>query len=280
MKRTILTGILALAAGLSGLTAQTQTKPPGQSADPKAAQPPGPKVPTPKSKEEQAAVFALNSARSDPDATIKAAEELLTKFADTEYKELALLMEAQAYQMKGDADRSQIFGERVLEVNPNNFQAMLMVGESLVQHTRENDLDKEEKLGKSEKLLNQAIDSIKTAAKPNPALTDPQWEDAKKYVTAEAHNGLGLVALTRKKFDLAATEFRTAIAGDDQPAYEVRLASALQQAGKNDEAIAVCDKVLADPQLHPQIKQVTQSIKAVATKAKGAPQPAPEVKKP
>ena len=280
MKRTILTGILALAAGLSGLTAQTQTKPPGPPPDPKAAQPPGPKVPTPKSKEEQAAVFALNSARSDPDATIKAAEELLTKFADTEYKELALLMEAQAYQMKGDADRSQIFGERVLEVNPNNFQAMLMVGESLVQHTRENDLDKEEKLGKSEKLLNQAIDSIKTAAKPNPALTDPQWEDAKKYVTAEAHNGLGLVALTRKKFDLAATEFRTAIAGDDQPAYEVRLASALQQAGKNDEAIAVCDKVLADPQLHPQIKQVTQSIKAVATRAKGAPQPAPEVKKP
>ena len=155
MKRMILTGMLALATGFIGLTAQTQSQPQGQPQ----AQPPGQpqaKIPTAKSKEEQAAVFALNSAQSDPDATIKAAEELMTKFADTEFKELALLMEARAYQMKGDADRAQIFGERVLEVNPKNFQAMLMVGESLVQHTRENDLDKEEKLGKSERYLNQA----------------------------------------------------------------------------------------------------------------------------
>lgn len=281
MKRMILTGMLALATGFIGLTAQTQSQPQGQPQ----AQPPGQpqaKIPTAKSKEEQAAVFALNSAQSDPDATIKAAEELMTKFADTEFKELALLMEARAYQMKGDADRAQIFGERVLEVNPKNFQAMLMVGESLVQHTRENDLDKEEKLGKSERYLNQTIDVLKTAPKPNPQLTDQQWDEARKYVTAEAHNGLGLVALTRKKFDVAIAEFKAAIQGDDQPAYEVRLASADQQAGKYDEAISTCDKVLADPQLHPQIKQVAQSIRAMAAQQKAKPPapPQPEVKKP
>ena len=33
-----------------------------------------------------------------------------------------------------------------------------------------------------------------------------------------------------------------------------------------DEAVAVCDKVLANPQLHPQIKQVALSIKAAASK--------------
>ena len=52
---------------------------------------------------------------------------------------------------------------------------------------------------------------------------------------------------------------------DPQPAYQVRLASALESGGKHDEAIAVCDKVLADPQLHPQIKQVATSIKSQAT---------------
>lgn len=281
MKRTILTGILSLAAGLNGLMAQAQKKsapPAAPAAQPAAQANAGPKGPTAKSKEEQAAVMALNFAQTDPDGTIKAAEDLLTKFTDTEFKEIALLMEANAYQKKGDNDKAQIFAERVLEVNPKDFQASLMVGEILVQHTRENDLDKEEKLGKAEKLLNQTIENVKTAAKPNPQLTDQQWEESRKYVIAEAHNGLGLVAMTRKKYDGAIAEFQTAVEGDPQPAYQVRLASVYQQSGKNDEAIAICDKLLADPQLHPQIKQVTQTVRALAVKAKGGP-PA-EVKKP
>jgi hypothetical protein len=48
----------------------------------------------------------------------------------------------------------------------------------------------------------------------------------------------------------------------------VRLASAYESAGKHDEAIATVDKVLADPQLHPQIKQVATNIKNVATNNK------------
>jgi hypothetical protein len=49
----------------------------------------------------------------------------------------------------------------------------------------------------------------------------------------------------------------------------VRLASALQSTGKNDEAIAIVDKLLADPQLHPQIKAVATQVKNAATAAKG-----------
>jgi tetratricopeptide (TPR) repeat protein len=175
-------------------------------------------------------------------------------------------MEATAYQQKGDGDKAQIYGEKVLALNPKNFQVTLMMGEILAQKTRENDLDKEEKLQRAEKLLNDTLDILKTSAKPNPQLTDAQWEEGKKYVGAEAHNGLGLIALTRKKYDVAIAEFKTAIDGDPQAAYQVRLASAYQLAGKNDEALAICDKLLADPQLHPQIKAVANNVKAAATK--------------
>jgi hypothetical protein len=48
-----------------------------------------------------------------------------------------------------------------------------------------------------------------------------------------------------------------------------RLASALQSSGKNDEAIALCDKILAVPNLHAQIKQVVTNIRAAAVKAGG-----------
>ena len=255
MKRMILTGALALAAGVSSLMAQAAP----------------PKAPAPKSKEELAALQALINARTSPDATIKAAEDLLTKFADTGFKDVALFSEAQAYQQKRDAGKAQVYAERALEANPRNFQATLMLAELLAQNTRENDLDKEEKLGRSEKYANETIQLVKAAAKPNPQIPDQQWEDAKKDLTAGAHNALGLAALVRKKYDVAAAEFKTAADGSStpEPTFLVREASALQLGGKNDEAIAICDKVMADSSILAQIRQVSQAIRATAIKAGG-----------
>jgi tetratricopeptide (TPR) repeat protein len=267
MKRMILTGTLALATACSsGLTLMAQNAPQQPPAQ-KQQQGQPQMIPGTKSAGESQALMALIQAQGNPDATIKAAEDLLTKYADTQFKETALLQEANAYQTKGDADKAQIYGERVLEVNPKSFQAELMLGELLAQRTRENDLDKEEKLTKAEKYFNSAMANVQSAAKPNPQVTDAQWDEGKKFVTAEAHNGLGLVALVRKKYDVAITEFKTAADTDPQPAYLVRLASAYESSGKHAEAIATCDKVLADPQLHPQIKQVATNIKNAATAA-------------
>jgi tetratricopeptide (TPR) repeat protein len=253
MKRTILAGIFAVAAvaaGASSLWAQKQ--------------------PVPKSQKELDAVKALMAAaQAGPDQTIAAAEALITGFADTEFKEAALFFEASSYKQKNDLVKAQVYGERVLEINPKNVQTTLMLGEVIVQGIRENDLDKEEKLAKAEKYLKDTIENLKTTAKPNSQTPDKDWEEAKQQMAAEAHNGLGLCALSRKKFDVAAAEFKVASDMDPQPAYLVRQASALQSLGKNDEAIVICDKVLADPQLHPQIKQVAQGIRAGAIKAGG-----------
>jgi tetratricopeptide (TPR) repeat protein len=257
MKRLMLTGVLAVASGLVLMAQQ-----PAQGG----AAPAGP---APKSEAELKAIQAMFQAQqAGPDAVIKAAEELLSKFADTQFKPTAYALEAMAYEQKGDTDKAIIFNEKVLEVDPKNIQAPLSIGQILAQKTRENDLDKEEKLGRAEKLLNGTLENLKTAAKPNPQLTDQQWTETKMFVTGEANNALGLVALVRKKYDVAQKSFEAAMAADPQPAYAVRLASALQQGGKNAEAIAVVDKVLADPQLHPQIRQVATNIKQIASQKK------------
>ncbi len=120
MKRMILAGLLSV-AGLTALMAQTPAAP-------------AKKGPGAKSKGEQEAVQALFQAQqAGPDAIIKAADDLLTKYADTDFKEIALYVEAVAYQQKHDAVKAQIIAERVLEINPKNVQATLMVGE-LVTH--------------------------------------------------------------------------------------------------------------------------------------------------
>ncbi|HEY9142320.1 MAG TPA: hypothetical protein VIN93_15580 [Bryobacteraceae bacterium] len=247
MRRNFLTGALVMAAAVSGLTAQVK----------------------PKSNAEADAVRALFGAQGQsPDTTIKAAEDLLTKFADTEYKEVALLLEADAYQRKGDYASAEITDERVLESYPKNPQAAMQLGELILQHVGENDLDKEEQLARADKRFNQALANIDT--KPFAGMPDDKWEENKKFMRAQLQNDLGLMAMRYKKLDESIADFKLAIEGDPQPAYQVRLAVVYQQAGKNDEALALCDKLLADPQLHPTIRQLAQSVKAKAAQAKGA----------
>lgn len=263
MKRLIITGMLALGASAAALMAQQ--------AAPAPAPAPAAKGPAPKSKGEQDAVMALFTAQQAQnwDGVIQAAEALNTKYTDSDFKESATYLEAAAYQQKGDWIKASIFGEKLLEINPKNIQGTLMVGELLAKHTGQNDLDREEKLGKAIKYLNATIENTKNGPKPNPQMTDAQWAESQKFIIAEAQDDLGLCEMTRKNWDKAAEYFKQAAEGDPQPAYTVQLASALQSGGKNDEAIAICDKLLADPQLHPTIRQFATNLKATATKAKG-----------
>jgi len=263
MKRTILAGILAVAAGASGLLAQ---KPP----TPQSPAPAQSKGPAPKSKGEQDALVAMLNAQGMPDKVIEAAEALLMKYADTDFKDVALFMEATAYQQKGDLDKTQVFAERALDANPKNFQASLLLAEAITQHTRDTDLDRDDKLARASKYANQTIASITAAVKPNPQLADQQWEDARKDIIAESHESIGMGALIAKKYDNAITELKAAVDGmaQPQPAFRVRLASAYQAAGKWDEAIAQAEVVMADAQAPTQVKQLAQAIRAGAVVAK------------
>ena len=94
-----------------------------------------PKQPTPKSQKEVEALMAIQNA-PDPDARIKAAEELLTKFRDTEFKEFALQMETLSHQQKNDFENMLIAGERTLEVNPDNVVVLLALATAIPQRTR------------------------------------------------------------------------------------------------------------------------------------------------
>jgi len=249
MKRIMLTGLLALVAGATALMAQ--------------------KPPQPKSKGELEALQAMFNAQ-DPDSRVKAADDLLTKYADTEFKDIALYMAAESFRQKGDPDKAIIYGERTIQANPKHFQAMLLLAELTAQRTGEHDLDREEKLTRAAKYANDAIAAIQAALKPNPQLTDEQWDAAKKDLTAQGHQDLGLVDMARKNYDGAIKEFKTAseTAASPEPAYMVRLAQADLMAGKYDDAIATAQKVMDTPNAHPQVKQVAQAIRAQATQAK------------
>ena len=270
MNRAILNGVLAVVAGASALLAQ---QPAAQPAPVQPAKPAGAvaRQPQPKSKGELEALQAMFQAQ-DPDSRIKAAENLITKFADTEFKDLALFFAAMSAEQKGDGERAIVYGEKAVEANPKNYNALYLLARVTAARTREHDLDREEKIGRVEKYVKDAEAALQSAGKPNPSLTDEQWESAKKDMIAGGHEPLGMTALARKNYDVAIKEFKLAIDGASQsdPATMVRLGAAYNLAGKYDDAIAILDKVVAIPDAHPQIKQFAQAEKVRATQAKGA----------
>jgi tetratricopeptide (TPR) repeat protein len=258
MKRTILAAAL-LAAGAVGLFAQPTTAKPAQA----------PKGPTVKSKDELQALQAWQATvqAGDPDGVIKADDDLLIKFPNTEFKGVVLESEAAAYKQKSDWAKAQIYADMALTADPNSFQAALMLADIPAKHTGEHDLDKEESLTKAEKYAHKAIDIVNSAPKP-PQLTDQQWGDYQKQIASQAQDDLGLISMDRKSWDAAVAAFKAAFALTAEPAYKVHLANALVLGGKPDEAIAVCDQILAEPNLHPQIQAAAKSIRANATAAK------------
>jgi tetratricopeptide (TPR) repeat protein len=265
MKKAILVGVLAALAA----------------AVPMSAQPAAPKQRAVKTQEEAKGLQAVFQATT-PDTRITAAEDFVTKHPKSDFLSLALFVEAQSYQQKNDYEKMVIFAERALESDPDDgtkVQAMLMLAKGMAQKTREFDLDREEKLGRVEKYANGSLELLKTMAKPNPQLPDEQWEGFKGMMASDAHEALAMAATTRKNFDQAITEFKTALTVSKQPdpSTEVRLASVYNKVGKYDDAIALCDKLMAQADLHPTIRQYAQAERARAVQAKGGTAPAPAV---
>ena len=238
------------------------------------------KPPAPKSKGEMDALQAMFGA-TDPDARIKAADNLITKYADTDFKALALFFEAMSYQQKNDFEKMVVFGEQAIQADPKQYAALLMIAKGIALRTREFDLDREEKLTKAEKYAKDGMAVLKDAPKPNPALTDEQWAEGKKEYMAEGHEALGFAAMARKNFDVAIPELKEALDEFPDPVTMVRLAGAYNQTKKPDEALPLLEKVMATPDLHPSIKQFAQAERVRAMQLKsGSTSPAPSTAPP
>ena len=223
----------------------------------------------PKTKKEIEALQAIQAA-TDDDARIAAIENLLTKFADTEYKIVVLEAAMDSARHKGDLDTTDLYGERLLEADPNNLNALSTLAKDIADRTREFDLDRNDKLKRVDDLANKAIKVGATAAKPSAQMTDEQWTQRKGFYMADSHAALGSAALIEKKSEVAIKEYGAALEIVNDPSTSVRLAMANTAAGKFDAAIVILDKLLAISDLDPRIKQVAgqEKVKAAMAKAK------------
>ncbi len=233
------------------------------------------KQPQPKSQKELDALRAFQAAKT-PDEQIQAIENVLTNFADTDFKVILLQSAVQIEQRKNDFAQVVFYCERLLEADPKNAFGLVTLAGETARHTREFDLDKEEKLAKVDKYAKAAIDASKTMPKPRSDITDEQWEGARKDLQSQAYEAMGLAAALRKKYDDAIADYKQAISIASMPdgATWVRLGQAYEDAGKLDEAGDAFDKAVNIPNVNAQVKAVAQAKKdEVAKRKAAAPKP-------
>jgi tetratricopeptide (TPR) repeat protein len=224
-------------------------------------QPPTVVVPKGKtvSAKEAAAIKKISDAKT-PAERIAAVDALITNFADTSFKGAALYEAAEAADQMQDFAKAISYGDLSIDADPKAgtaMNAMLLVAGELAQHTGKNDLDKETKLGKAEKYVNQALEMLPTITKPEGVkISDSDWEGFKKDKTSEAHRDLGLIASARQKWDLAATEFKSAVDLETAPdtIVMVRLGNAYNETKNYAAAKTILQKVLDTQDLNPSIK--------------------------
>src|SRR5262245_7296437 len=106
----------------------------------------GPKM----SKKEADAINKVANSKT-PDERIAAVEELISNFADTEAKAWAMQAAAESSEQKNDFAKAIFYAERALEANPKYIESLILWARETAAHTRENDLDKDDKLAKADK---------------------------------------------------------------------------------------------------------------------------------
>ncbi|HVO99710.1 MAG TPA: hypothetical protein VMT15_16675 [Bryobacteraceae bacterium] len=219
-----------------------------------------------KSKKESEALIAIQGEK-DPAAKIAKVDAFVKQFADTDFKTWAYTQAIHAAEQLNDSAKVIIYCDLTLESDPKSYDAMLSEAGELARTTRENDLDKDQKLAQAEKLVHQALEIIPTAPKPNPNLPDAQWEELKKEMLADGHRNLGMVAGVRKKYDVAIAELKEAVTipAQPDPTNYIRLATVYNDNKQPDEALAALAKVPSDPRLAPFIdreKKRAEALKA------------------
>jgi tetratricopeptide (TPR) repeat protein len=181
-------------------------------------------------------------AATTPADQIKAIDDVLANFADTQFKPVLLAMAADAANRMHDYEKTIIYGERAIEADPKNPDALYTVAGAIVLHTREHDLDRDEKLKKAEKL-------------------------------SAFYNLLAMSADLKKDYPGAIENFKTAIGllTKPDPVIFARLSKTYNNAGQPDDAIAAADKVLADSSATPVVKRAATVEKDRAAKLKAEP---------
>ena len=169
-------------------------------------------------KAELAAYNAIVAAQgSDPAKLIPMSEDFLTKYPQSEYIKPVYGLLTTTYFAAGDIEKMMSTGNKALELDPENVDALSIMAMVISRRSHSNTPDGAAQLTKAEGYARHAIELIPNMVKPNPTMEDATFEKAKNDKLSVSHSALGLIDYDHKKYEDARTELTQAIALSTTP---------------------------------------------------------------
>jgi hypothetical protein len=251
--------------------AKTQA-PATQTPVPQAA-PAGPKVPQAKSQEEFKAYQSVMSLQ-DPVAMDNAATEFAAKYPDSELREPIYQQLCTVYDAAGASDKAVGLARKTLQINPNNAVALVTLAGNLAEHTKENDLDRNERLDEAIGSANKALGLIPNMSLPA-NYTAEQASQIKDMLRSWSYDAIGMAAYMKKEYPAAEEAFTKSAdlqKSRPNPVTYLRLSLAQDKLEKYTAALASVDQCLATAPKGSPVENLAKQEKERLTKlAQAAP---------
>jgi tetratricopeptide (TPR) repeat protein len=205
--------------------------------------------------------YKLAMASTDVAALEKAADDFATKFPDSELRVLIYQNAMRLYQNANNAEKTEAMGRKVLGIDGDNPEALVIVSEVIAERTHDSDLDKDQRFGEAITMAHKAMQTIETDISV-PAGTPQEKIDAYKAgLRSNAYSILGTIDFKKENYAGAQENLQKSI--DAYPSSPVavdvlRLALALDKQGKYPEALKVANRAV----------ELTQDNTAIGTPAR------------
>ena len=92
----------------------------------------------------------------------KAADDFATKFPESELRVLLYQNAMRLYQNANNAEKTEAMGRKVLALDADNPEALVIVSEVIAERTHDSDIDKDQRFGEAITMANKAMQTIDT----------------------------------------------------------------------------------------------------------------------
>ncbi len=156
---------------------------------------------------------AYNAARAiaEPAKAEAAANDFAAKYPTSELRAALYMNVMNLYGQANNTEKVIITGRLAIASDPTNPIPLVQVGSALAESTRDNDLDREQRLAEAAKDAQAAIDNVDTGLLVPPNADPARVEAAKHSIRTMAYDTLGMVNMERNDYAAAVTNLQKAI---------------------------------------------------------------------
>lgn len=283
---TIVLAIISAATMAAAQTAGTQQQPqqptpaqqgaaqtaPAQAAPPAPPAIPGTKRPPQAKTQDEFKAYQDAATKTSAADTEAAADAFAQAHPDSELRELLYRKAMYEYQNANNADKAIEMGRKILAIDPNNPEALVMTATFLAERTRDTDLDKDERLNEAATDANKALQTVDTDLMVPGTLGADQVTALRNQMKGMAYAALGTSDIAKKDYAGAEKNLKQAsqmYSGD--PLVWLRLAYALDKQNKFAEAVQPASNCIQYAAQQPQVANLCQQEKDRVTKLAQAP---------